>query len=165
MKKYLHAALNVSLSILMMALIIGSFRMYMNHRNTTPSEPHPTPTISFGNGMDSGFYRLEATDGSFGEPVFVCDGKEWKAMTDLTKEEFLAIFGSGSYSHEAFKDICMSMKTIKVVRCNCGEDIYEDDRPQGGSVNELMCIGCGRSWRRDQLQEVEIADIKSEEIE
>ena len=56
------------------------------------------------------------------------------------------------------------MKTVKVIRCNCGEDVYEDDRPRGGSENELMCISCGRSWRRDQLQEVEIADITREVV-
>ena len=48
------------------------------------------------------------------------------------------------------------MKKVRVYRCECGEDVYEG---QGD------CVACGRPEDPEQLQEVEIADIVSEEID
>lgn len=57
------------------------------------------------------------------------------------------------------------MKTIKTYQCNCGEDVYEDDRRVGGHPEFVTCINCGTDYHVSKLQEEEIADIHSESFE
>jgi hypothetical protein len=48
------------------------------------------------------------------------------------------------------------MKTIKVIECDCGEDVYEDDKDESG---QLRCISCYKAHEPSDLKETEIADI------
>jgi|CXWL01.1.fsa_nt_gi hypothetical protein len=45
---------------------------------------------------------------------------------------------------------------IKVYRCVCGEDVYEDDD---------QCINCRRPVEPGKLEEVEVAKVISEKID
>ena len=51
------------------------------------------------------------------------------------------------------------MKTIRVYVCECGEDVYEDDRNEEG---ELECINCLRIIDAHKLRPVEIMEITHE---
>ena len=54
------------------------------------------------------------------------------------------------------------MKTIKVLECNCGEDVYEDDKIKDGHPDFVYCINCQKAWPAYKLREQEVAEITRE---
>jgi hypothetical protein len=57
------------------------------------------------------------------------------------------------------------MKTVKVILCSCGEDIFEDDfsRKVDG-IEYLGCINCGKEYPKSALKEEEVVDITKESV-
>lgn len=54
------------------------------------------------------------------------------------------------------------MKTIKYIRCACGEDIYEDDRGPDTPEGSLECDNCHKFYPEENLIEEEVMKIISQ---
>ena len=56
------------------------------------------------------------------------------------------------------------MKSIKLIECACGEEVYEDDRCCQADSEKLACINCHTIYDVNELKEIEIAEIKETKI-
>lgn len=52
------------------------------------------------------------------------------------------------------------MKTIKVLECPCGEEVYENDYGDDPNDGLVWCINCGRHFSTEQLEEVSVDEVR-----
>ncbi len=52
------------------------------------------------------------------------------------------------------------MKTILVLECACGEDVYENDYGDNPKDGYLWCINCGRHYEKNQIEERGLPETK-----
>ncbi len=88
--------------------------------------------------------------------------KDWKCRALIFFEENLTK-GFDSAIDSLYEVIFgkQKMKTIKVIECSCGEDVYENDYGTLGKTDntELYCINCGKRYGIEELKELEIPTI------
>lgn len=54
---------------------------------------------------------------------------------------------------------CPKNRTIKVLTCKCGEEVYEDDKVCEEKTNLLECINCGKTYDTNLLKDEPLVEI------
>ena len=64
-----------------------------------------------------------------------------------------------------FKDYMEYLKepehtTVKYIECECGEDVYEDDRYENTPEGKVQCISCGVRYDQQKLINKELPNVQ-----